>query len=610
MTEPVRKPARKPAAKKSTTAENPEKPRPAAVKSTSARTAPTRTPARKTAVTRAPAEEEPPKPSRRRAIAAKPVTEPVEPPVETVAEAPEPAMTRGILELAAERLAASQPREPQPEPPAPAGGDPMAAPGAFVNPRATGGRRPSRSVGAGPAFRAAPGGTRPGVGSRPTLTSRPPAGPPEAVRPSVPELAAVRPPAPEIEEVEPVRDLPPVDLYPRTANRRGLPPSLRLPAELPDNLWPPKSLLDRNLAENIHVPARVEAWPEPEGRHHAPEFEAVTEERIYVPPAPEPEPDFLPVVLSRPEPAVPAAPELLPETPELLPEAPELFVEEEPEYVPAHSRSMPARHAVPEATSVRRIRRRRRAVLVAYVMVVLLVLVVGHELWNDEQPIAPGRETSQTAGEIGVPAETAPAVEPTADKAEPKPEGTAGQFRYERSRGPMLGDGGRLYRFRVAVEEIVEGTSAKEFAETIDATLGDDRSWVHDGSLRLRRVAKGGADVDFTVYLASAKTSEKMCATGGLDTEGYTSCRVPGRVIINSDRWAEAVPEFGDRLQTYRRYAINHEVGHELGHGHEACPGKGEPAPVMQQQTFGLKGCTPNPWPYLDGERYDGEPVA
>jgi hypothetical protein len=76
--------------------------------------------------------------------------------------------------------------------------------------------------------------------------------------------------------------------------------------------------------------------------------------------------------------------------------------------------------------------------------------------------------------------------------------------------------------------------------------------------------------------------------------------------MINVARYVNGIPNYGAPLVEYRRYAINHEVGHALGHGHELCPGKGRPAPVMQQQTFSLQGCTAYAWPYTDGKRYAG----
>ncbi|MEU4222323.1 DUF3152 domain-containing protein [Actinoplanes sp. NPDC026623] len=232
----------------------------------------------------------------------------------------------------------------------------------------------------------------------------------------------------------------------------------------------------------------------------------------------------------------------------------------------------------------------------------------------------PGRATAPAATPAGgaaasaaTPASVAPSPAPAAppDAVDEVPAGAAaaaGGFVYAPGPGPVLGAAGPLRRFRVAVERNLGEGDGGDFAGEVDRILGDPRSWTAGRQFRLQRVP-GPADAEFTIFLASAGTSERMCARGGLHTRGFTSCRLPGQVIINHDRWQGSVPDYGAPLGTYRAYAINHEVGHQLGHGHEACAGRGEPAPVMMQQTYGLKGCVANSWPYLDGRRYAGNPV-
>jgi hypothetical protein len=163
---------------------------------------------------------------------------------------------------------------------------------------------------------------------------------------------------------------------------------------------------------------------------------------------------------------------------------------------------------------------------------------------------------------------------------------------------------GTLLRFRVAVENGITGLDPAEFAAAAVNSLSDPRSWTAGGTWRLQRVGPGQR-YDFTIYLATPVTRDRLCG-GGYDR--YTSCRDGDSVVINVARWAHGVPDYGASLAVYRQYVINHEVGHRLGYGHELCPAPGRPAPLMQQQTLGLHGCTANPWTYLDGRPHSGPP--
>ncbi len=235
----------------------------------------------------------------------------------------------------------------------------------------------------------------------------------------------------------------------------------------------------------------------------------------------------------------------------------------------------------------------------------------------DQQPSEVARPTTVNtrADRSARPPAGAASAAPVLSLPGPVPSSGPGSFDFVASPGDTLGTAGTLRHFQVGMEKGVPEDLAT-LAETVDRTLGDPRGWTGGGQVRLQRVLPG-EPADFTIYLATPETARKMCAQGRVDIvengQPYTSCRAPGKVILNLARWRLSVPDYvAGRvpLDSYRQYMINHEVGHELGHGHELCPGKGQPAPVMQQQTLGLHGCVANAWPYLDGKRYAGPPGA
>ncbi|MEV7414155.1 DUF3152 domain-containing protein [Streptomyces sp. NPDC089919] len=162
---------------------------------------------------------------------------------------------------------------------------------------------------------------------------------------------------------------------------------------------------------------------------------------------------------------------------------------------------------------------------------------------------------------------------------------------------------GRKVRYRVDVEKGL-GLDGALFAEAVQRTLNDRRSWSHGGEMTFERVPSGEAD--FVITLASPGTTGAWCAKSGLDTTvDNVSCDSAStdRVMINAFRWAQGSVTYGaDKMYAYRQMLINHEVGHRLGHGHVSCSTPGALAPIMQQQTKSLDidgiKCRPNPWVY------------
>ena len=155
---------------------------------------------------------------------------------------------------------------------------------------------------------------------------------------------------------------------------------------------------------------------------------------------------------------------------------------------------------------------------------------------------------------------------------------------------------GPLRTYVVEVEDGIPIDPA-EFAAAVDATLADPRGWTAAGDVSLQRVGPEGSP-SFRVRLATPATVDAHCLP--LDTAGDLLVPPGSGRDDQPHAVVEGARESHLSLDDYRHYVISHEVGHALGHGHVGCPAPGAVAPVMMQQTKGLR-LLPNPWPYPTG---------
>lgn len=208
------------------------------------------------------------------------------------------------------------------------------------------------------------------------------------------------------------------------------------------------------------------------------------------------------------------------------------------------------------------------------------------------------------AGSAGLAAPTVEAPVRVASKKKVASRRRAGEVRvpYSASGGYAVVPGraaprkgrGSVVRYLVEVERGLPFDKG-DFAAAVHRTLNDPRGWA-----RFQRVDR--PPVRLRVALSSPATTDRQCLP--LRTGGDLSCWNGTRSVINAVRWAKGVAQYRGDLAAYRDYVINHEVGHGLGHHHGYCPGRGQPAPVMAQQSKTLGGCRPNPWPFpLAGSR-------
>lgn len=150
---------------------------------------------------------------------------------------------------------------------------------------------------------------------------------------------------------------------------------------------------------------------------------------------------------------------------------------------------------------------------------------------------------------------------------------------------PAVGTGARALTYTVEVEDGLPADLDTQFAQVVDATLADPRSWIGDGQVRFTRIDNGDPDIRISL---TSQLSTRAPANCGWDIPLEASCfnGWTDRVMINDARWVRGAMSYSGDIDSYRAYAINHEMGHALGNRHQPCPANGDPAPIMMQQSW------------------------
>ena len=183
--------------------------------------------------------------------------------------------------------------------------------------------------------------------------------------------------------------------------------------------------------------------------------------------------------------------------------------------------------------------------------------------------------------------------------------------------------------YYVTIDPNVKKTSATHYAyvtSLMRETLGDMRGWKQFNYTfaqlhplmgeKKRAVSVFGKPSVVHVRVSTDDTIGRECGFTGLSC----ASTFDNMVYLNADRWINGSAQSGLSLLDYRRYVINHEMGHILGKAHSKCStedhdqnedqdddqdhdqdydtkgAKANFCSIMYQQTISTGCCKGNPW--------------